>query len=302
MERTTPARAIDLPAPAKLNLYLRVTGRRPDGYHLLETAFQFIDLCDELSISVREDGQILRSGTPGLPEDDLCLRAARALREAGGEGASGLGADIHLKKHIPIGAGLGGGSSDAAAVLLGLDRLWGTDLGIDALAEIGATLGADVPVFVHGRAAWASGVGEELEATDSFPETNYLLLDPGVAVSTRSIFEAPELTRDSPATRIRAPWSSGGSSGGSSEAVNDCLPVVEARFPEVASARAWLSRYGDARMTGTGAALFLAVRGRDEAEDIRGRVPEPWRAWVVEGLNSSPLHTAIAAEFEPVGA
>jgi 4-diphosphocytidyl-2-C-methyl-D-erythritol kinase len=288
------AAVLHLPAPAKLNLYLRVTGRRPDGYHLIQTAFQFIDLCDELRFSARDDGQIRRAGGADLPDQDLCVRAAMALRQAAPGGSSSLGADIELLKQIPVGAGLGGGSSDAATVLLGLDRLWGLHLGVERLAEIGLSLGADVPVFVRGRAAWAEGIGELLEPTDEFPETDYLVLDPGVAVSTSSIFEAPELTRDSPATRIRAP--------SSAEAVNDCLPVVEARFPEVAAARAWLSRNGAARMTGTGAALFLAVEGREAAEQIRDRVPAPWRAWVVKSLNRSPLLTAVATQFEPDGA
>ena len=283
-----------LPAPAKLNLYLRITGRRPDGYHLLQTAYQFIDLCDEIRLSARDDGQIRRVGGTGLPDEDLCVRAAVALREVAAEAVPGCGADIDLDKRIPVGAGLGGGSSDAATVLLGLDRLWSLDLGTARLAEIGASLGADVPVFVHGHAAWAEGIGDILEPTDSFPEGWILLLDPGVPVSTRSIFEAPELTRDSPAKRIRAPWST--------EAVNDCLEVVEKRFPEVAAARTWLSRHGDVRMTGTGAALFLAVEGRDEADRIREQVPEQWRAQVVQGLNRSPLLDVLAAEAEPDGA
>jgi 4-diphosphocytidyl-2-C-methyl-D-erythritol kinase len=281
---------LTLPAPAKLNLYLRITGRRPDGYHRLQTAYQFLDLCDEVRLSPRADGQIRRSGGQGLPDEDLCVRAAQALRDL----APGRGVDIQLRKQIPVGAGLGGGSSDAATVLRGLDRLWSLDLGPARLAEIGLGLGADVPVFVHGQAAWAEGIGEVLEPTDSFPEGWLLLLEPGVAVSTRSIFEAPELTRDSPAKRIRAPWSA--------DAVNDCLAVVEARFPEVAAARTWLSRYGDARMTGTGAALFLAVAGREEADRIREQVPEPWHARVVKGLNRSPLLDVLAAEAEPDGA
>lgn len=282
---------ITLPAPGKVNLYLRVTGRRPDGYHLLETAFQFLDLCDAISLSDRADGRIEVAAVPGVAlEQDLCLRAARALQAI----APGRGAEIQVDKRIPIGAGLGGGSSDAATVLHGLDRLWGLGLGTERLAAIGLGLGADVPVFVRGRAAWAGGIGEVLEPTDSFPEPYYLLLDPGVVVSTRTIFEAPELTRDSPALRIRAP--------SSADAVNDCLPVVEARFPEVSAARAWLSRYGEARMSGTGAALFLAVAGREEAERIREQVPAPWRAWVVRGLNGSPLLDALAAEARPGGA
>ena len=282
-----------LPAPAKLNLFLRVTGRREDGYHELATAFRFLDapeLCDSLTLTPRDDGRIVRRGSSelGLPEHDLCVRAAEALRETSG---TGLGADIQLDKRIPLGAGLGGGSSDAATVLLGLDRLWGTDLGEDALAALGLALGADVPVFVRGRAALAGGVGEQLEPLSGLPPRWYLVLDPGVAVSTREVFETPELTRDSAAPRIRAPQLA----GDLADLGNDCLPVVEAMHPEVAAARAWLDQRGVARLTGTGAALYLGTEDREEAEAIRATIPDPWRGWVAEGCDRSPAHEALAA-------
>src|SRR5882757_6516443 len=239
------------PAPAKLNLFLHVLGRRPDGYHELQTCFQFIDLCDEITIEVRADGQIRRAlDIPGLPESaDLCLRAAHALQEATG---SPLGADIRLRKRIPIGGGLGGGSSDAATCLVALNELWELNLPTKELAAMGLKLGADVPVFVHGRVAWAEGVGERL--TPLYPplapvEPNYLILKPNVFVSTAEVFQDPELTRNSATITIHGFLASGGR--------NDCLGVVRRRYPEVAHALDWLSLFGSARLTGTGACVFV---------------------------------------------
>ena len=271
------------PAPAKLNLFLHILGRRQDGYHELQTCFQFVDLCDEISIEVRNDGLIRRAvEIPGLPaEADLCIRAAKALQAASG---SALGADISLAKKIPVGGGLGGGSSDAATCLLALNHLWGIHWPKDKLAALGLKLGADVPVFVHGRVAWAEGVGERL--TPLYPpqapiEANYLILKPNVFVSTAAVFQDPELTRNSPPITIHGFLASGGR--------NDCLGVVRRRYPEVAHALDWLSLFGSARLTGTGACVFLACENLDLAQEIRRKVPPEFESFLARGLNDSPL-------------
>jgi 4-diphosphocytidyl-2-C-methyl-D-erythritol kinase len=271
------------PAPAKLNLFLHILGRRPDGYHELQTCFQFIDLCDEITIELRTDGLIRRAvEIPGLPaEMDLCIRAAKALQAASG---SGLGADISLAKKIPVGGGLGGGSSDAATCLLALNHLWGVHWPRDKLAALGLKLGADVPVFVHGRVAWAEGVGERL--TPLYPplapmEANYLILKPNVFVSTAAVFQDPELTRNSAPITIHGFLASGGR--------NDCLGVVRRRYPEVAHALDWLSVFGSARLTGTGACVFLACENKDLAQEILRKVPPEFEGFLARGLNDSPL-------------
>jgi len=271
------------PAPAKLNLFLHILGRRPDGYHELQTCFQFVDLCDEITIEVRADGQIGRVvDIPNLPaEADLCIRAARALKEASG---SALGASIGLAKRIPMGGGLGGGSSDAATCLLALNRLWGIHWPTEKLAALGLKLGADVPVFVHGRVAWAEGVGERL--TPLYPplapaEANYLILKPNVFVSTAQVFQDPELTRNSAPITIHGFLASGGR--------NDCLGVVRRRYPEVAHALDWLSVFGSARLTGTGACVFLACESVDLAREILRKVPPEFEGFLARGLNDSPL-------------
>jgi 4-diphosphocytidyl-2-C-methyl-D-erythritol kinase len=266
------------PAPAKLNLFLHILGRRPDGYHELQTCFQFVDLCDEISIEVRADGLIRRAvEIPNLPaEADLCIRAARALQEASG---ATLGADIALAKRIPVGGGLGGGSSDAATCLLALNRLWGIHWPTEKLAALGLKLGADVPVFLHGRVAWAEGVGERL--TPLYPplapsEANYLILKPNVFVSTAAVFQDPELTRNSAPITIHGFLASGGR--------NDCLGVVRRRYPEVARALDWLSVFGSARLTGT-----VACENLDLAQEIRRKVPPEFESFLARGLNDSPL-------------
>jgi 4-diphosphocytidyl-2-C-methyl-D-erythritol kinase len=271
------------PAPAKLNLFLHILGRRPDGYHELQTCFQFVDLCDEISIDVRADGLIRRVvEVPNLPvEADLCIRAARALQEATG---TRLGADIGLSKRIPVGGGLGGGSSDAATCLLALNKLWGIHCPTEKLAALGLKLGADVPVFVHGRVAWAEGVGERL--TPLYPplaptEANYLILKPNVFVSTAAVFQDPELTRNSAPITIHGFLATGGR--------NDCLGVVRRRYPEVAHALDWLSVFGSARLTGTGACVFLACENLDLAQEIRRKVPPEFESFLARGLNDSPL-------------
>jgi 4-diphosphocytidyl-2-C-methyl-D-erythritol kinase len=278
------------PAPAKLNLFLHIVGRRADGYHELQSVFQFVDLCDDLEIAVRADGQIARSSEIlDVPaERDLCIRAARALQRAAG---STLGADIQLHKRIPIGGGLGGGSSDAATCLVALNSLWGVHWSIDRLAALGLTLGADVPVFIRGRAAWAEGVGERL--TLLYPplapvETNYLILKPNVFVGTAEVFQDPELTRNSPAITIHGFLKSGGR--------NDCWSVVRRRYPDVARAFDWLSQFGTARLTGTGACVFLACESMEHGRALMRDAPKDCDAYLVRGLNDSPLLGRLAAE------
>ena len=276
------------PAPAKLNLFLHILGRRPDGYHELQTCFQFLDLCDDISFEVRTDGRIhLRAGAPGVaPEDDLCVRAACTLKSAAG---CSLGADIEVVKRIPMGAGLGGGSSDAATCLVALNKLWNLRWSSEALAALGLTLGADVPVFVHGRAAFAEGVGERLTPLYppfAPPERNYLIIKPNISVSTRDVFQDPELTRNSPPITIHDFLKSGGR--------NDCLGVVRRRYPEVGRALDWLSRFGAAHLTGTGACVFMACEP-SEGRDLVGRLPPGFEAFLARGLNDSPVLERLAA-------
>ena len=276
------------PAPAKLNLFLHIVGRRADGYHELQTCFQFVDLCDEITIELREDGRIRRTRElPQVPEEqDLCLRAARALQAATG---CALGADIGLLKRIPLGGGLGGGSSDAATCLVALNQLWHLGLSIDELAALGLTLGADIPVFVHGRTAWAEGIGERLtllHPPEAPLETNYLILKPNVSVPTAVVFQDPDLTRNSAPITIHGFLASGGR--------NDCLGVVRRRYPEVARALDWLSLYGSARLTGTGACVFLACESMDRGLEIMALLPPALDAFLTRGLNESPLLARLA--------
>ena len=230
------------------------------------------------------DGRVARAGgPPGVPPDeDLAVRAARALQAASG---TGQGARLHIRKRIPMGGGLGGCSSDAATVLVALNELWETGLNLRQLASIGGELGADVPVFVQGRSAWAEGVGERLQPLE-LPERWFLVVHPGVAVATREVFQAPELTRNSPIITIR----------GLFEAAtrNDCEPVVRARFPAVGDALDWLGQFAEARLTGTGSCVFAAFGSAAAAERVAARVPDRWRGWVARGLDRSPLHARLA--------
>ncbi len=267
------------PAPGKLNLFLHVVGRRADGYHLLQTAFQFIDLCDELRFWARPSGVIeRRSDLPGVPaEDDLCVRAARMLAARAGVAP---GVAIELTKRLPMQGGVGGGSSDAATVLVALNELWGLRLPDAELAQLGLALGADVPVFVHGEAAWAEGVGEKLTPLE-LPQPVYLLVRPDATVSTADVFKAPELTRDSPAITIPGFLLTGGR--------NDCEPVVRRRFPAVAEALDWLEGFAPARLTGTGSCVYAAMRDEAHARAALASLPRRWTGYVVRGLNRSPL-------------
>ncbi|MCQ4306056.1 4-(cytidine 5'-diphospho)-2-C-methyl-D-erythritol kinase [Stutzerimonas frequens] len=274
---------LTLPAPAKLNLMLHITGRRADGYHELQTLFQFLDYGDELSFRLREDGQIrLLTELPGVDHDsNLIVRAARLLQR---ESGCTLGADIQLTKRLPMGGGIGGGSSDAATSLLGLDHLWNTGLGEDRLAELGLSLGADVPVFVRGRAAFAEGVGERLQPVD-LAEPWFLVIAPQVSVSTAEIFADPELTRNTPAITVRSLLAGGGH--------NDCQPVVEKRYPEVRNALSLLNKFVQARMTGTGACVFGSFPNEGEADKVRRQLPATLPSFVARGRNVSMLHRSL---------
>jgi len=271
-------------APAKLNLFLHIVGRRADGYHLLQTVFQLLDWGDTLRLRVRDDAEIVRvNGAPGVPsEQDLCVRAARALAEYA---EAEFGVDIALDKRIPMGGGLGGGSSDAATVLVALNELWETGLSVDELAELGLGLGADVPVFVRGRSAWAEGVGERLTPID-LPLRDFVVLDPHETVPTAALFQAAELTRNCPPATI-----SGYLSG--IETGNVFAPVVRARYAKVAAALDWLGQFGDARLSGSGGCVFVAVNSRDDAEAIVRACPAEFVAYRARGVNCSALFDAV---------
>jgi 4-diphosphocytidyl-2-C-methyl-D-erythritol kinase len=272
-------------APAKLNLMLHVLGRRQDGYHELQTVFQLIDLRDRVDITVRTDGVITRPlGPEGVSEsEDLVVRAARALQSVSG---TRLGADISIKKRIPMGGGLGGGSSDAATTLMALNQMWKTGYSSAQIAELGGALGADVPVFVHGRSAWGEGVGEKLTPVEIPGEAWYLVIFPGVGVPTAAVFQAPELTRNSPPTTMRGFLETGGR--------NDCEAVVRTRYPAVGEALDWLARHAPARLTGTGSCVFAKFLRAADAERVAARVPDQWRAYVARGLDRSPLSEELA--------
>jgi 4-diphosphocytidyl-2-C-methyl-D-erythritol kinase len=268
-------------SPAKLNLFLHITGRRPDGYHQLQTVFQLVDLCDTLTFTT--DGLphgvlSLRCDQPEVPLDNnLVLRAARKLRDLVGQ--PGLAAEITLHKRIPMGAGLGGGSSNAAVTLLALNQLWELGLPRQQLMDLGLELGADVPVFVLGRSAWAGGVGEELEPLE-LPPRHYLIIWPQIHIATADIFSHQELTRDSAAIKI-ADFLAGGDG-------NDCENVVRRLYPEVDEAMNWLNRFTSARLTGTGSCVFAAFESLQEAEALLDRVPTRFKGFVASSLNHLP--------------
>ena len=273
------------PAPAKLNLFLRITGRRPDGYHELQTVFRILDWGDEIRLRVRRDGSVRRlTDVPGVPEEaDLVVRAARLLQPLAPAGA---GVDIEVEKRIPMGGGLGGGSSDAATVLVALNHLWGAGLPEDDLAELGRRLGADVPVFVRGRSAWAEGIGEKLRPI-ALPPRWYVVVDPHEHVPTAALFQASELTRNAPPATI-----SSFASGETAENVFE--PVVRARHPRVAEALDWLGRFGQARLSGSGGCVFLETRSPERAETVVEQCPPIFTARVAAGVALSPLLEALA--------
>ena len=275
---------LTLPAPAKLNLFLHITGRREDGYHNLQTIFQFLDYGDELSFRTREDDVItLSPAIAGVPDDDnLIVRAARLLQTHTGVSQ---GADIRLKKILPMGGGLGGGSSDAATTLLALNQLWQTRLNDDELAAIGLQLGADVPVFVRGQAAFAEGVGEVLTPVPELAEPWFLVLCPQVHVNTGKIFTHECLTRNTDAISIRSALQQGGR--------NDCQEVVSMLYPEVGNALNLLNNFGFAKMTGTGACVFTSFSTEEQARTALIQIPAEYHAFMAKGSNLSPTHKVL---------
>lgn len=274
---------LSLPAPAKLNLMLHIVGRRADGYHLLETLFQFLDYADTLHFNARTDGKIiLHNAIEGVAHDDnLIVRAAHLLQT---HSKTKLGADIWLDKKLPVGGGIGGGSSNAATTLAGLNYLWGTQQSLETLAELGLTLGADVPVFVMGRAAFAQGVGEKLQPVD-LPEPWYLVAVPPVSISTAKVFSDKDLTRDTALTNIRTVLKQSGH--------NDCQAVVEKRYPEVNNALILLNKYVEARLTGTGSCIFGGFPSEQQAVNIATQISESLPSFVAKGANTSMLHREL---------
>jgi 4-diphosphocytidyl-2-C-methyl-D-erythritol kinase len=280
----------DYAAPAKLNLFLHVVGRRRDGYHLLQSVFTLIDLHDRLRFRLREDGVVRRvNEVDGVAADeDLAVRAARLLQEASG---TRQGADIEVEKQIPIGGGLGGGSSDAATTLLALNRLWKTGFEPEALAELGGGLGADVPFFLFGRPAWAEGTGDRLREVE-IPPRWYVVLVPPCHVSTREVFGAPELTRNTEPLKMEDFSAQRPGSQGMAFR-NDLEPVVTARFPEVREHLEWLKGHGAARMTGSGSCVFAAFDERGEAQRVMDALPAGMRGFIARGLAQHPLSAQI---------
>lgn len=282
----------DLPAPAKLNLFLHVVGRRPDGYHLLQSVFTLIDWCDTLHVERRSDGRISREDLgPRLPDDDLCTRAARALQAASGVS---LGAHIAIDKQVPWGAGLGGGSSDAATTLIALNRLWGLNWPRSRLLELGLTLGADVPFFIGGRNAWVEGIGEQITPI-TLPSTTYAVLKPPVAVPTSAIFSSPLLTRDTPRTTM-AVFLAGPKSFGK----NDLQASAEAYSPQIVDGLEILKQnFGLSRMSGSGSAVFAPCENIQQESSAALSVnrirslatPDP--AWIARHCNSLDCHPLL---------
>ncbi len=268
------------PAPAKLNLMLRITGRRPDGYHLLQTVFQIIDLCDWITFHPAEDGRVfLRNLIPGVSEqEDLTIRAANLLKQYTG---CGTGVCIEVEKNLPMGGGLGGGSSDAATTLVALNKLWDLRLTVERLMELGLRLGADVPVFVFGYTAWGEGVGEKLLPI-TIPEQWVVIIKPDCHVNTKQIFLAEELTRDSKVVTMRD-FLAG-------DRRNDCLAVVSKLYKVVGEAMDALSQYAEARLTGTGACVFAQFGSEESARNAYAALSRNWSCYLTKGLNRSPLY------------
>lgn len=273
-------------APAKINLFLHITGRRPDGYHTLQSVFQLLDFYDTLVLSVRDDGHIVHiNPLPNVPaESDLCVRAARALQHSTG---CLLGINITIEKRIPMGGGLGGGSSDAATMLLALNQLWSLNLSREQLMQIGLTLGADVPVFIFGQTAWAEGVGEQLTAIElplTMQSQTYLVITPNENVATAQIFANSRLTRDTKPLKI-ADFSS---QANSKLFRNDLEKVVCEEFPSVATTLQWLNQYGEARMSGSGASVFVTVNSEQEAAELLAKKPTNTSGFVAKAIQFHP--------------
>jgi 4-diphosphocytidyl-2-C-methyl-D-erythritol kinase len=270
-------------SPAKLNLFLHITGRRGDGYHQLQTLFQLLDFGDQMEFTAH-DSDDLELVCPGLnlaPEQNLVFRAARLLQQHSG---CSTGARIVVKKRIPAGGGLGGGSSNAATTLLALNQLWHLNLEVAELAALGLALGADVPVFVHGHSAWAEGIGEQLQPVE-IAESWYVLIDPKCAISTAEVFSQQQLTRSTSPIKIATFFTQGGR--------NDCETVVRQLYPEVDKALIWLRNFGQARITGTGACIFAPVTSEQQAQQIQQQIPAEWEGFVARGINHSPVLAAL---------
>lgn len=267
------------PAPAKLNLMLHITGQREDGYHTLQTALQFLEIGDVLHFNIRKDGVISRHSDRQVvtEQDDLIIRAAKAIKKISG---CCLGADIHLEKRLPVGSGLGGGSSDAATTLTALNYLWETGLAVEQLATIGLQLGADIPVFVHGHAAWVEGIGERLTPIEP-QERWYLIIQPNCFISTQQIFNAADLIRNTPAIKPSDFLRDGGR--------NDCEAVVKLLYHKVTEAMDWLNQFALAKMTGTGSCIFAGFDLQQQAKSTYQKLPPKWRGFVSKGINRSPL-------------
>ena len=272
-------KSLKWPSPAKLNLFLHITGQRPDGYHELQTVFQFINLYDFIDFEILESGIIKRStNNSGIVEaDDLVIKAAYKFKE---ESQTKLGVDISLLKNIPIGGGLGGGSSNAATTLVALNQLWQIGLSTKELANIGVSIGADVPFFIYGHAAWAEGVGDKLTKIE-LDEHFYLVVYPGCNISTRTVFESADLTRNTLPITIRDFFN--GNSG------NDCEEFIRNHYNEVAEALDWLNEYSPSKLTGTGGCLFAQFRDEKIANNVKDKLPMKWKGYVVKGINTSPL-------------
>ena len=274
------------PAPAKLNLFLHIIGKRTDGYHLLQTVFQFIELTDKIDFTITESGLIKRNRNSSVVDEnnDLVIKAAKKIKQISG---SKLGVDISVEKNIPIGAGLGGGSSDAATTLVALNELWHVGLSTEELIKIGLSLGADIPFFINGRAAWSEGIGEELTPID-LDECFYLVIYPDCSISTKSIFAASDLTRNTPRITIRDFYEG--------RVKNDCESYVRNHYSNVAEALDWLKNYADSKLTGTGACLFAEFSDKNKANEVKSKLPKKWQGFVVKGINKSPLLGKLANE------
>jgi 4-diphosphocytidyl-2-C-methyl-D-erythritol kinase len=279
--------SITLPAPPKLNLFLYITGRRDNGYHNLQTLFQLLDGGDQLTFTATDDGNIsLEPQIHGVAEEDnLIVRAALALQR---QALCSRGCKIQLDKRLPMGAGLGGGSSNAATTLLALNTIWECNFSISKLAELGAQLGADVPVFVRGYSAFAEGIGDQLTAVE-IPESWYLVVTPNCSVSTEKIFSHPQLTRNSSPIKIRAL--------SEEQYRNDCQAIVEKLHPEVAEVVKWLRAYSEPLMTGTGASVFCRWATEAQAKEVLSRVPQHWKAFIARGVNHSQVHQKLKKFF-----
>ena len=286
MPSQTPPPAITVLSPAKLNLFLHITGRGTDGYHRIQTAFQLLDWGDTMQFKPNNSSQVTLSIQDlGIPHDEnLIMRAARLLQAAATKQVIAAGVDIIVDKRIPAGGGLGGGSSNAATTLLVLNHLWGLSLGTAELLSMAAKLGADVPVFVGGQSAWAEGIGEILTPLE-LPELWFLIIKPDCHVSTAKIFSSEQLTRDSSPIKLAAFFEG--------DSRNDCQAIVRSLYPEVDNSLKWLEKFGEAKLTGTGACVFASFGTRAEADAAMRQLPEKWTGFVARGLNKSPVLAAL---------